>query len=322
MPPDLTHALAADEARLAWHDPAALGEGLHWDPLRQRLWWVDILTHRVLAWGLDPEDPPQAWRLPHRVGWVLPCQGQSALLLGLQPGVAACTLPEPGGSPQAPREVSEAQLQWLLRPLQDPALRLNDAKADITGAVWLGCLNHEDERRADGALWRWHPGDGSLHRWDAGLGVANGPAVDPFGQYLVHNDSAARTLYRFALDIRSGTLGPREVWKVFSPAEGHPDGMNFDAEGGLWVAHWGAGCVSRFAPDGRLLRRVWVPAEQVTNVCLAGPRLDRLFITTARTGLDAQALARQPLAGSLFELPQPGVRGLPGLPAACPAALG
>jgi sugar lactone lactonase YvrE len=38
-----------------------------------------------------------------------------------------------------------------------------------------------------------------------------------------------------------------------------------------------------------------------------------LFVTTARTGLDAAALAREPQAGSLFAI-DPGVRGLADTP--------
>lgn len=332
--------LLQDQAELAWQDPAILAEGLHWDGERQALWWVDIHGQRLLRWALDPAQPPQQWQLPERLGWVLPCQGSDAVLLGLQSGVACALLPEPAAPPPEPGDpsadatshladpfnavhapiplaVDPAQLHWVARPFgQHPSLRLNDAKADASGAVWFGSLNNSDESRPDGVLYRLSP-DGQCSAQDSGYQVTNGPAIDPFGRWMLHTDSGQRTIYRFELDVPSGHLGRRSVWKTFSLAEGYPDGMCFDAEGCVWIAHWGAGCVSRFAPDGRLLRRIWVPAEHVSNVCFGGPLLDRLFITTARAGLGAPALARQPLAGSLFELPHPGVRGLP----ACAAAL-
>jgi hypothetical protein len=45
-----------------------------------------------------------------------------------------------------------------------------------------------------------------------------------------------------------------------------------------------------------------------------GPRRDTLFVTTARTDLDDDALARQPHAGKVFAIDGLGARGLPCLP--------
>lgn len=91
--------------------------------------------------------------------------------------------------------------------------------------------------------------------------------------------------------------------------------MTFDAEGCLWLAHWGAGCLSRYTAQGQLLRRVELPTRHSSNVCFGGDHLDRLFVTSARVGLTAAQLASQPLAGAVFEIDALGVVGLPGLPA-------
>lgn len=84
----------------------------------------------------------------------------------------------------------------------------------------------------------------------------------------------------------------------------------------LWgVAYWGAGCISCFPPDGRLLRRIGLSASNVTNVGIAGPGFDRLFVATAWFGLAGATQQAQPQAGDLFEELEPGVTGLPCLPA-------
>jgi len=44
------------------------------------------------------------------------------------------------------------------------------------------------------------------------------------------------------------------------------------------------------------------------------PRRDTLFVTTARTDLDEDELARQPHAGEVFAIDGLGARGLPCLP--------
>ena len=281
---------------------ASLCEGLHWDHPLGYLWMTDIHGRRCIRWRLDAEGWDE-WCLPERVGWVIPA-ADGRLLLGLQSGFALATL---GVGPD------DVALDWIARPFSDPSLRLNDAKADRTGAVWAGSMNNDDESRSDGCLFRLSP-DGQLEVVDTGYMVANGPAISPDENLMLHTDSGRRTIYAFDLNVPAGKITNRRVWKQFTESEGYPDGMCFDAEGCVWVAHWGAGCVSRFAPDGALLRRISLPTSHITNVCFGGPDLDRLFVSSARAGLSQDQLSREPLAGALFEVLEPGAIGLPGRP--------
>lgn len=281
---------------------ATLGEGLHWDAAYGVLWGVDIHGAKVWRWNLQ-DSLCQIWQLPQRVGWVLPEAGSDRVLMGLQAGFA-----------MAGRDAPD-QFQWIQRPFEsNTSLRLNDAKADPSGAVWAGSLNNDDESRSDGSLFRLDT-KGQLRVVDDGYTVSNGPAIHANGTLMLHTDSGRRTIYAFTLDALTGTLADKRVWLVFKTEEGYPDGMCFDSEGCVWVAHWGAGCISRFAIDGKLLHRVALPVTQVTNVCFAGPALSRLFVSTARVGLSGDELRRQPNAGSLFEIENVGVTGIASMPA-------
>ena len=91
--------------------------------------------------------------------------------------------------------------------------------------------------------------------------------------------------------------------------EGSPDGATVDADGFLWSAQIFGGRVTRYAPDGRIDRVIRLPVSPVTSCAFGGPHLATLYVTAATTLLDAEALARQPLAGSLFAV-DVGVRGL------------
>ncbi len=279
-----------------------LGEGLHWHAETGHLLGVDI--HGCMAWRWPVgSGAAQLRHLAQRIGWVLPTANPNKLLLGLQGGFALADAQDP------------AQFEWLHQPfLQNPSLRLNDAKADNTGAVWAGSLNNDDESQPDGCLFRLGT-DGQLTVVDTGYSVANGPAINADSTLMLHTDSGRRTIYAFDMDAPKGQLSNKRVWKVFAEAAGYPDGMCFDAEGCVWVAHWGGSCVSRFALDGALLTRVSLPTSNVTNVCFGGEGLDRLFVSTARVGLTLEQLQAQPDAGNLFEIVIPSVKGLPSLSA-------
>ena len=78
--------------------------------------------------------------------------------------------------------------------------------------------------------------------------------------------------------------------------------MTVDAEGFLWVAHWGGSQVSRYDPDGGIESVVSMPVPNVTSVAFAGPDLTTLYITTAREGMTTEQLAAAPEAGDLYRL--------------------
>jgi hypothetical protein len=81
-----------------------------------------------------------------------------------------------------------------------------------------------------------------------GLGFTNETKVDPSGRSLYVNETMARRLSRFAIRDR-GDLGPRETVAEFDDGI-FPDGFEFDAEGGIWVASVVSNRLLRIAPDG------------------------------------------------------------------------
>jgi len=125
-------------------------------------------------------------------------------------------------------------------------------------------------------------------------------------------DTPEKRIRVYDYDLDSGVLSGERVF-VTVEGRGFPDGSTVDADGCLWNAEWGGGRVVRYAPDGRVLRVLPLPASQVTCCTFGGARLDRLFVTTARTGLDPSALAAEPHAGALFAF-DAGVSGLADAP--------
>ncbi|MBP2299681.1 SMP-30/gluconolactonase/LRE family protein [Azospirillum picis] len=281
------------EARCVWAARATLGEGPLWSPGQGAVFAVDIRGGRILRHGLS-DGTQTEWALGDAACWLVEAADGDGFIAGLRSRRVVRLRPGPDG-------VEIAGELARLDP-DRPGNRLNDAKADALGRLWVGSM-HDAESDPAGALFRIDP-DGTVTRVDEGYVVANGPALSPDGRTLYHTDSAARTVYAFDLGA-DGVLSGKRVHIRFAEADGYPDGMTCDAEGGLWIAHWDGGRVSRFRPDGTLDRAIPLPVSRVTSCVFAGPDLDRLFVTTA-----AHGRPEEPLAGGLFEC-DPGVRGLP-----------
>lgn len=61
---------------------------------------------------------------------------------------------------------------------------------------------------------------------------------------------------------------------------------------------------------GKVLRKVKLPAENVTSVAFGGPLLDILYVTTSGLNLTAKQRKATPHAGAVFAVKDLGVRGI------------
>jgi sugar lactone lactonase YvrE len=194
----------------------------------------------------------------------------------------------------------------------DPGVRMNDGACDRQGRFWAGTMAY-DESPGAGKLYRLEL-DGSATTVLTGLTISNGLGWSPDGNRMYLNDSGSGCVYAFRFDGASGVISDRRTLVHVDQPPVVPDGLTVDEEGAIWVALWNGAAVHRYAPDGSLLARVEVPAQRPTSCAFGGPARDTLFVTTARTGLDADALARHPHSGRVFSIHGLGVRGAPCLP--------
>jgi sugar lactone lactonase YvrE len=265
-----------------------LGEGTLWSDRDQAVYWVDILGRRLNRLSLA-DDAVASWEMPDVIGWAIERDGAPGFVAGIGRRFVTLTLdPVTVTTVAAPEDERDGN-------------RFNDAKADAAGRIWAGSMPFTCDRPT-GSFYRLDT-DGTATRIEDGYTIPNGPAILPGADFLLHTDTALGTIFRYPLRA-DGTLGERTPFVVFEESWGSPDGMTFDAEGGLWVACWGGSCVARFTPDGRLNRRIDLPASQITNCTFAGPALDRMFVTSAGKGVDEAE------GGGFFEV-DPGCRGLP-----------
>ena len=81
-----------------------------------------------------------------------------------------------------------------------------------------------------------------------GLGYTNECKVDPTGKWLYVNETFGKRMSRFAVRAH-GDLGARETVAEFG-AGTFPDGLDFDAEGGVWITSVFSNRLIRIAPGG------------------------------------------------------------------------
>ena len=186
----------------------------------------------------------------------------------------------------------------------------NDLHTDAKGRVYAGSMRTSpfgdaEAARTPGELWRVD-GGGHAEELYGDVSLSNGVGFSPDGRVLYHSDTARSHVV--AHDIGGdGACSGRRLLATLD--RGAPDGLAVDEEGYVWVAAWGGGCVSRFAPDGRLDRHLEVPARSVASLCFGGPDGRDLYVATA-DNVDNPSLGgcvfvtRSPVAG----LPAPLAR--------------
>ncbi len=81
-----------------------------------------------------------------------------------------------------------------------------------------------------------------------------------------------------------------------------------DAEGLIWTARFGAGCLDAYSPAGERVRTVPVPPSRPTCPTFAGRALDWLLVTSAYEGMDAAERGADPEHGRTLRV-DVGARG-------------
>jgi len=276
---------------------AELGEGPVWDAARDRLLFVDIMRGRVHEFDpasgrdrvVDVGQPVGAvtptthgdWVIAARDGFfrVDPATGRTSLIAHVE--------------------------------RDDRQTRMNDGYVDARGRFWAGTMGMGGARER-GSLYRLDP-DGTVTRHVTGVTISNGLDWSPDGRVMYHADTGLGRVDVFDFDEASGAIANRRPFATIAEREGSPDGLVVDAEGGVWIALWEGGAVRRYRSDGSLDRVIPLPVSLVTKCAFGGRDLADLYVTTAWIDLDAEARARQPLAGGVFRL-RPGVAGRAAVP--------
>jgi len=266
---------------LLYDGRAALGEGPVWDARSQTLYWIDIINKRIYANG--------------------------DVLLEVDETIGCLSLRKVGGLIFTKRASfwiwdSDSSKPTHLSTLEDvPANnRFNDGKCDPRGRFIAGTMDM-GEKDPNGSLYSF---DGrSVTRLLDNITISNGLTWSPDYKTLYYIDTPTHEVNAFDYELETGEIANRRVVVVLPGSLGHPDGMTSDTQGNLWIAMWGGAQVTKWDPvTGQLLEQIPVPAKNVSSCVFGGRNMNELYITSARVGLDKEALNQYPLTGSVFRL--------------------
>lgn len=259
-----------------------------------RLWLLDCRAGVVYA--LNPETGAVTSRheVPPPLG-SFAFNHDGRIVLALKEAIAALDL-------------ANGHLRTLARlDVSHPDLRFNDGISLPDGSFVVGTMHvfREPDEPPLGGLYRLGT-DLELRKLDEGLGITNGPGVNPVSGRFCVADSASKTVYSYALGS-VGTLADKQVF-VQTDAQGSgPDGCCFDSEGGLWTALVRAGALARYDLQGQLTHRIALPLSHPSALCFGGPAMADLFVTSISHS--GRLSASGPLDGAVLKVSGLGFQG-------------
>ena len=283
--------LAAENARV--------GEGPLWVPSEQVLYWTDIQTGRCFRY--NPADGTN--ETIHRGVFVggSAVNRQGGFVFGTWDGLMLWN--------------SDSDWRWYHKDDSDfGRMRFNDVAAGPDGSFYAGPALGDPV----GELHRFKP-DGSHEVIAEGVSISNGMGWSPDLSTFYYTDSTPKLIYAYDYDANKHSISNRRIHVQLGDDLGVPDGMTVDAEGFIWSANWGGGCVIRFDPDGREERRISMPASQSSSVSFGGPDLTDIYVTSANAGSGEPPDDLMPVGydnrlhrgGELYRIRQDEIQGKP-----------
>jgi sugar lactone lactonase YvrE len=265
---------------------AQLGECPVWSPDEKVVYWIDIQGRKLHR--TDPESGNTTTiNLPSRPGMTA-LRKKGGLIVVLEAGVYACD-PRSGALD-------------LLVPLEAdrPENRANDGKCDAAGRLWVGTMNVSQQGEPTGNFYRIDP-DLTVTKLASNFRIPNGLAWSPDEKTMLHTDSRAGVVWRYAFDAATGRRGDEETFFRFDrPTMGGVDGAAMDRDGGYWPAMYGGSKLLRVRPDGIVEREIPLPVSQPTMPAFGGADMKTLFVTSACQNLSEGDRQAQPFAGGLL----------------------
>ena len=255
------------------HTKSELGEGPTYDPVQQIAWWFDI-EGRVLFEHDFKIGKTRRHKLPFKAS-MLGVVSEDTQLVAAENGLFL-------------RDVASGEFS-LHHSLEsgNSLTRSNDGRVHPCGAIWIGTMGQKGEPNA-GAI--YHFFKGRLTQLYPQITIPNAICFAPEGDAAYFTDTMINAIMKVAIDPNTALpTGEPVVFFDSKDRKGGLDGAITDDDGNLWVAVWGASCLLKLSPSGKVSDKIALPVRQPTCPCFIGKGLERILVTSAWQGNPAAA---------------------------------
>ena len=275
-----------------------LGEGPTYDAATDTAWWFDIVERRLFEARLDTGQITI-----HSLDVMGSALGRIDAHRQRLVADDGLYIREPAGGRMTQYRPLEAD---------NAATRSNDARVHPSGTFWIGTMGRHAERGL-GAIYALHRGE--LSRLYDHVTIPNAICFSPDGTVGYFADTGKNRLFRVDLDPATGLPRGEPAVLITRRGGGGIDGAVVDADGLIWNARWGGGCIDVYSPQGEHLRSLRVPALQSSCPAFVGQDFSRLLVTSAWQDMGEDAKRADPDHGRTFVLdvaargrPEPDVK--------------
>lgn len=256
----------------------SLGESPTFDKRRNRLFWVDIRGKKFHYLDLRNSEI----KTYESVGMI------SSIVPTIKNLIAATV-------GHGLYLVNDNGIHILLTEVENnqKSTRFNDGKADPFGNYVVGTMDLE-ENRPIGSLYVIK--EKTVKCILTHLTISNGITWDIRKRVFYHIDTPRKSVEAYSYD-KEMNIEKIGTSIDFRKEVGYPDGMTIDADGNLWVAHWGGNRISLHDPERqRKIGEILFPAQNITSCVFANDGLHDLYVTSASNANNDD------LGGSLFKV--------------------
>ena len=261
------------------------GEGPIWDPLDQKLYYVDLLQGKFIKSDITSKSI-EVYSVGQPLGFLALRENHEGLVMGVRDGFGFFD-----------EKSSKFELIEPSPEQKNSEVRFNDGAVDPEGRMFGGTMEWNGKENM-GKLFRLN----TDHTWNSlekNIHITNGMGWNPEKDTFFMIDTFRHAVYAYDYDRYSGNIVNKRVHIQFSQFE-FPDGMTIDSKGGFWIAMWEGSKIVHFCKNGKQVNEIRMPVLHPTSCCFGGAEMNILFITTSRLSLNSEQLKNYPLAGRTF----------------------
>jgi gluconolactonase len=158
--------------------------------------------------------------------------------------------------------------------------RPNDLTFDLNGNLFFTDPKSYDKNILDGRIFMIDGKTKVVKLVADSIAFPNGINISPIDGKLYVCESAKQKIIRF--DITENTQLIHKEDFIDLPS-GDPDGIDFDVNGNIYIAHFGGKAVYIFSIDGKLLQKIETPGAKPTNLEFGDNDYRTLYLTEVET---------------------------------------